>query len=293
VYGERFSKLVFTVYPLVVPPTFLYHLFLAPGVPDQVKTVGSLLSLFIGVPTLVVGIVVFGMLEARMRALENQRGATAWLARLPWRDPAFAGLAMSMLTFGLGGAFAYALLSEGLAGLLHGTFVVPGYFHAFTGAGVTLTFMAVTYAALPRLLDRPLAAAGVARVQPYIMALGAGVFVVAGTFAGFSGVPRRVPYIAYGGDAPTSWSVLMNITQLGGGLLMIAAGLLFFAVVVRTTFGARATEPTGPQLRDLPVATAGSMTWISAVPALVVIALVIAVSVASFELLSRGAFATP
>jgi cytochrome c oxidase subunit 1 len=301
VYGERFSKIVFTAYPLVVPPTFLYHLFLAPGVPDQVKTVGSLLSLFIGVPTLIVGMVVFGMLEARMRGLGGRKGAFSWLGQLPWRDPAFAGLVMSMLTFGLGGAFAYALLSEGLAGLLHGTFVVPGYFHAFTGAGVTLTFMAVTFAALPHLLRRELALQRLAQVQPYLMALGASIFVVAGTVSGLSGVPRRVPYVSYGGEAPPSWATLMNLTQLGGGLLMVAAGVLFFLVIARTTYGARTVTrrvtptgtPVGPALREAPATTAGSMTWVSAIPAIIVVLLVVAVSIVSFELLRRGAFLTP
>jgi cytochrome c oxidase subunit 1 len=290
VYGERFSKAVFTVYPLVVPPTFLYHLFLAPGVPENVKTVGSLLSLLIGVPTLVVGIVVFGMLEARVRS-EGPAGAFGWMRRLPWAEPAFAGLATSMLTFGLGGAFAYALLSEGLAGLLHGTFVVPGYFHAFTGAGVTLTFMAVTYAALPGLLGRPLAFRRAATVQPYLMAVGAALFVVFGTLAGFAGVPRRTPDISYGGAAPSEWAGLMNLTQLGGGLLMVTAGALFFAVVLRTAFGASRVEAPRALPPRTPVQPAG-MTWVSAVPALLVVLLIVAVSIASYELLHRGAFLT-
>lgn len=292
VFGERFSKAVFTAYPLIVPPTFLYHLFLAPGIPDSLKTIGSILSLFIGVPTIIVSIVVLGMLESRMRAL-GASGSLGWLRKLPWGSPAFAGLAMSMLAFGLGGAFAYALLTEGLAPLLHGTFVVPGYFHAFTAAGVTLTFIAATYALLPGLAGRPLWGQGLARVQPYLMLAGTAFFVTFGVAAGLSGVPRRVASIAYGGSAPPSWPLLMNLTAAVGGLLMVTSLALFFAVVVGTLFASRsapAFESLAPTLASQPAQAPPRMTWVAAMPAVLVIMLIVIVSVTSFELMRDWAF---
>lgn len=289
VLGERFSKAVFTAYPLIVPPTFLYHLFLAPGVPAEVKTIGSLLSLFIGVPTVIVSVVVLGMLEARMRAA-GARGAFGWLGALPWGNPAFAGLAMAMLTSGLGGAFAYALLSEGLATLLHGTFVVPGYFHAFTSAGVTLTFMATTYALLPGLTGRHLWGLRLAALQPYLMAIGATIFVIFGVAAGYAGVPRRVSSIAYAGAAPPGWTPLMNVTEAVGGLLMVLAGGLFFAVVLGTLLAGRRAPAEAPARATAPEPALGTMTWAAATPAVLVVGLIVAVSVASFELVRRWPF---
>ncbi len=112
ILGEHFSKAVFTVYAIIVPPTFLYHLFLAPGVPDNVKTVGSVLSMFIGVPTIIVAIVIVGMLEARMRAA-GAIGRLGWLRHLPWGEPAFGGLAMSMATFGVGGRLRLCAVGRG------------------------------------------------------------------------------------------------------------------------------------------------------------------------------------
>ncbi|MBI3978630.1 MAG: cbb3-type cytochrome c oxidase subunit I [Chloroflexi bacterium] len=292
VLGERFSKAVFTAYPLIVPPTFLYHLFLAPGVPAGVKTAGSILSLLIGVPTIIVSIVVLGMLEARMRAAGAQ-GAFGWLRRLPWGSPPFAGLAMGMLTFGLGGAFAYALLSERLAPLLHGTFVVPGYFHAFTSAGVTLTFMAATYALLPALTGRRLWGLALARLQPYLMAGGAAIFVVFGVAAGYAGAPRRVSSIAYAGAAPQVWAPLMNVTEAVGGLLMVVAGLLFFAVVAGTLLARRSVpeeEATAPSTAVEAGSGAAGMTWAAAMPAVLVVVTIVAVSIGSFELMRRWPF---
>ncbi len=285
ILGEHFSKAVFTVYAIIVPPTFLYHLFLAPGVPDNVKTVGSVLSMFIGVPTIIVAIVIVGMLEARMRAA-GAIGRLGWLRHLPWGEPAFGGLAMSMATFGVGGAFAYALLAEGLAPLLHGTFLIPAYFHAFTGAGVTLAFMAATFALLPGLTGHALAPIRLARWQPYLMATGATLFVAFGVLAGYTGVPRRVPNIAYGGKISDTWALLMNGAEGIGGLLMVVAGVAFFVVLVATWWGKPAPAPAAVPTVDKP----GQMTWAATLPALLVVALIVAVSIASFVLMRQGAF---
>lgn len=292
VLGERFSKAVFTIYPVIVPPTFLYHLFLAPGVPAAVKTIGSVLSLLIGVPTIIVSVVVLGMLEARMRAA-GATGAFGWLRRLPWSTPAFGALAMSMLTFGLGGAVAYALLAEGLAPLFHGTFVVPGYFHAFTGAGVTLTFMAVTYALLPGMTGRRLWGGALARLQPYLTTTGAVIFVIFGVAAGYTGVPRRVPSIVYAGEAPQHWALLMTITGGAGGLLMVIGGALFYAVVIGTLLAGRrqpAAEVARPTGEAALMAAPPRMTWAAVAPALLVVGLIVIVAVGSFELMRRWPF---
>ncbi|MEE9199527.1 MAG: cbb3-type cytochrome c oxidase subunit I [Dehalococcoidia bacterium] len=296
VFGERFSKAVFTVYPIVVPPTFLYHMFLAPGVPQSTKTVGTILSLFVGVPTIIVAVVVLGMLEARVRAA-GYTGAFGWLKSLPWGNPAFAGMVMGILTFGIGGILSYALLSEGLAELFHGTFVVPGYFHAFTAAGVTLTFMAAAYYLVPLLTGRQLWGLGLAKLQPYLLAAGTLIFVVFGVVAGYEGVPRRVSDISYGGSAPEIWAPLMNITEIVGGLLMGAGGALFILVIGGTLLaGRRVTDPAqvlrGLGTKELPEGARPSMTWASAAPAVTVVALMVVVSIISFEVISRWPFVT-
>lgn len=219
-----------------------------------------------------------------------------WLRRLPWGNPAFGGLAMGMLTFGVGGAFAYALLSEGLATLLHNTFVVPGYFHAFTSAGVTVTFMGVVYALLPVLTGRRLFAAGVARLQPYLMAAGAILFLLFGVAAGYMGVPRRVPAVEYAGQAHASWAPLMNAAEGLGGLLMLAGGAAFFAVVAGTIIAGRplteqervdATRIGGEELHP---PAEPRISWVAGVPAILVVLLIMAVSIGSFEILRRGPF---
>lgn len=67
VFGARFSKIVFALYLVFVPPTSLYHMFLEPDLPETVKVAGSLLSLFVSVPTLTAFLIVIASLEVHAR----------------------------------------------------------------------------------------------------------------------------------------------------------------------------------------------------------------------------------
>jgi cytochrome c oxidase subunit 1 len=68
IFGDRFSKIIFTLYLIFVPPTSLYHMFLEPGLSPLVRALGSVLSLFISVPTIAVFLVIVASLEAHARA---------------------------------------------------------------------------------------------------------------------------------------------------------------------------------------------------------------------------------
>ena len=141
VLGERFSKIVFALYLLFVPPTSLYHMFLEPNLSDTVRVLGSLLSLFIGVPTLAMFLVIVVSLESHARAA-GSRGLFGWIRRLPWHDPAMAAIGAAVVNLAMGGALAFVLIQEKLAALLSDTFFVPGYFHFLTAGTVSLTFLA-------------------------------------------------------------------------------------------------------------------------------------------------------
>jgi cytochrome c oxidase subunit 1 len=77
VFGERFSKIVFSMYLVFVPPTSLYHMFLEPDLPKVVQVAGSMLSLFVSVPTLTAFLIIVASLEVHARA-HGGRGSV-WL----------------------------------------------------------------------------------------------------------------------------------------------------------------------------------------------------------------------
>src|SRR4051812_26899325 len=150
IHGARMSKIVFAAYLVFVPPTSLYHMFLEPSLSESVRVVGSLLSLFVSVPTLLAFCIIVSSLEANARA----RGATGlfgWMRGLPWGNPAMANMGWAAVNLMLGITFAFVLIQEKLAPMLSDTFFVPGYFHFFAVGVLTQTFLAVLMVILPAL----------------------------------------------------------------------------------------------------------------------------------------------
>jgi cytochrome c oxidase subunit 1 len=243
VFGPRFSKIVFAMYLVFVPPTSLYHMFLDPNLPEAVKVTGSLLSLFVSVPTLTAFLIIVASLELHARA-QGARGLFGWIGLLPWRHPAMAGAGAAVINLGLGITFAFVLIQEKLAPLLSDTFFVPGYFHFFTVGTVSLTLLAALSVLLPGLTGRPLAWPRLMRWMPWLATAGLAIFGGAGVTAGYLGVPRRVMGIGYGGEAPEIWSVLMGFVGMGGSLMALA--LLVYALgVARSLLQGRSDRAAG------------------------------------------------
>jgi cytochrome c oxidase subunit 1 len=248
VFGDRFSKIVFSLYLIFVPPTSLYHMFLEPGLSAPVRALGSLLSLFIGVPTVAMFLVIVVSLEAHARA-HGARGLFGWMARLPWRDPAMAAAGMAVINLALGGTFAFVLIQERLATLLSDTFFVPGVFHFFTVGAVSLTLLAGLTRVIPALTGYALPARRLLRHLPYAVTLGLVIFGAAGVGAGLSGMPRRALDVAYEGAAPAAWSWLSSAIGAGGTIMAVAL-LLYGAVLLAALLApaARAVPAEGGHL---------------------------------------------
>jgi cytochrome c oxidase subunit I len=246
VFGERFSKIVFAMYLVFVPPTSLYHMFLEPDLPGVVRVTGSLLSLFVSVPTLTAFLIIIASLEIHARG-QGGRGLFGWLRLLPWRHPAMSALAVAVLSMGLGIVFAFVLIQERLAPLLSDTFFVPGYFHFFTVGTVSLTLLAALAVMLPALGGRPLWRPGLLRWMPWLVFAGLLVFGAAGVAAGYLGVPRRVIDVAYQGQAPLLWQGLMLAIAIGG-TVMASALAVFAAGVAASLWRGRVPVPASAGL---------------------------------------------
>ncbi len=286
VFGPRFSKMVFASYLILVPPTSLYHMFLEPDLAASVRALGSLLSLFISVPTVTVFLIIVASLEVHARGA-GARGLFGWIRMLPWANPAMSAIGFAVVNLALGGALSFVLIQEKLAPLLSDTFFVPGYFHFLTVGTVTLTFLAALVYALPALTGRPLWRPELLRWMPQLATVGLALFGAAGVAAGYSGVPRRVLDVAYDGAAPGHWSALMATVGVGGAVMSVA--VLGFALVLAANLlpvGSRERQP--PSLPDvdwsgspLPAARA----WTGPLAVLVLVGITTALTVLAFELL--------
>lgn len=286
VFGERFSKIVFSMYLVFVPPTSLYHMFLEPDLPGVVRVAGSLLSLFVSVPTLTAFLIIVASLEVHART-QGGRGLFGWMRLLPWRHPAMAAIGVACLSMGLGITFAFVLIQERLAPLLSDTFFVPGYFHFFTVGTVSLTLLAALAVVLPALGGRPLWRPGLLRWMPWLAFAGLLVFGAAGVAAGYLGVPRRVIDVAYQSQAPALWQSLMAAVGVGGAVMALAL-TVFAAGVAASLWPQRERAQADGGLTAAwggCAVRAGANAWVGPFSVLVIVIAMYAFTAVGFELM--------
>lgn len=285
IFGSRFSKVVFSLYLVLVPPTSLYHMFLEPGLAEPVRVAGSLLSLFVGLPTVMVFLIIVGSLEAHARA-RGARGLTGWLRLLPWDNPAMAAIGFAVANLALGGTVSFVLIQERLAPLVSDTFLVPGYFHFLTVGTVTLSCLAAFTYLAPALSRRRLWRPEVLVWLPAYITIGLIVFGAAGVMAGFHGVPRRTLDVGYGGEGPLAWRQWLAMVGVGGSVMAGALALYVYGLA-RTLLGppAAAAEPALPV--PTLAAAAGRLVagWTGPLSVAILLAGMAAVTIGAFELM--------
>ncbi|HYD29653.1 MAG TPA: cbb3-type cytochrome c oxidase subunit I [Azospirillaceae bacterium] len=285
IHGARMSKIVFAAYLVFVPPTSLYHMFLEPNLSEGVRVVGSLLSLFVSVPTLTAFAIIVSSLEASTRA-RGAVGLFGWMRGLPWGNPAMANMGWAVVNMMIGLTFAFVLIQEKLAPMLSDTFFVPGYFHFFAVGVLTQTFLAALMVMLPALGGGALWRPAVLARMPVIVTVGLAMFGAAGIAAGFMGVPRRVFDVGYGGQAPAAWPALMALVGVGATVFAVALSVSVYGVV-RTLLSRRVA------VAETPVATlnAGSSgvgaapAWTGPVSVAALVAVLYVFTIIAFQLI--------
>ena len=289
IFGQTFSKVVFASYLLFVPPTSLYHMFLEPNLAESVRVGGSLLSLFISVPTVLVFLVIVASLEAHARA-NGATGLFGWIRILPWQNPAMSAIGMAVVNTAIGGVFAFVLIQESLAPLVSDTFFVPGYFHFLTVGTVTLTFVAMLMYVIPGLTGNALWRPRWLNVAPYLATFGLVLFGGAGITAGYLGAPRRAFDISYFGEAPEVWTTLMSVVGIGAVFMTIGLAIYVYGIT-RTLIGTRGSASVG--IGDLAVVSWGGGTigrqtaWLGPIAVLVLIVAMFGFTALAFEVIDE------
>jgi cytochrome c oxidase subunit I len=301
VFGQGFSKVVFAIYMIFVPPTSLYHLFLEPGMAEAVLVVGSLLSLFIAVPTILVFAVIVASLESYARE-RGGRGLFGWIKMLPWRNPVMAALGMATVNLAMGGVFSMVLIQSKLAVLLSDTFFVPGYFHFLTVGGVSLTFIAMLIYVVPSLTGNAVWRPRVLARLPHILTIGLGLFGIGGIAAGYHGIPRRVFNLGYHVDdavehvdPPFIWGTLMGFVG-AGSLVMATVLFIYIYALFRMLFSAN--RKIGINVDDLRVVDWSATTvgrqsaWVGPLAIVVMVSGMYFFTILSFKILDSVSILT-
>jgi cytochrome c oxidase subunit 1 len=247
--SEKVSRTAFLLYILFLQLASAHHMLVEPGVSATWKVFNTSYAMYLAVlGSMIHGMSVPGAIEAAQRRRGFNKGAFEWLRKAPWSNPAFSGMALSVVMFGvLGGISGVVMGTEQINLLMHNTLYVPGHFHGTVVAGTTLAFMAVTYLVVPLIFRRQIILPGLAKWQPYVFGLGVtglSLFMMA---AGTLGVARRHWDITFS-DAPLSFEYSPTAIMMLGlngmsALLAALGGLMFILIVVGSIlFGARRDE---------------------------------------------------
>jgi cytochrome c oxidase subunit 1 len=236
--SEKVSRFAFLLYIAFLQLASAHHLLVDPGISSEFKIFNTSYAIYLAVlGSMIHGLSVPGAIEAAQRRRGFTEGTFGWLRKAPWGNPAFSGMAMSIVMFGvIGGISGVVLGTEQLNLIMHNTIYVPGHFHGTVVVGTTLAFMAITYLLIPLIFRRELVLKKWAKWQPYLFgigALGISVFMMG---AGTLGVPRRswditgvdavLPY-----DFPPAAFFMMGLNGLSAILASIG-GIMFIVIVV-------------------------------------------------------------
>lgn len=146
---------------------------------------------------------------------------------LPWKDPAFSSLVISMIVFTLGGIISLTIYGSDTR--------IPSHYHGVIG-GVTLAFMGLTNHILS-VLKKDIYSKKIATLQPYIYGIGQTLFVIGMFLAGAHGVQRKTFGSAQNLD-DISKIIGMSIVGLGG-LIAIIGGIMFVTNSILSLIGDR------------------------------------------------------
>lgn len=245
--SDSLTRLAFLMFLMFSTPVGFHHQFTDPGISAGWKMVHSLLTMFVGIPSLITAFTVAASLEVGGKRAGG-RGVFGWIWKLPWGQAAFTAQVLAMIAFIFGGAGGIVNASFNLDMLVNDTAWIPGHFHLTVGTAVTLTFFGMTFWWVPHLIGRRLASNRMALASAWTWFVGMMIFAVGMHWQGLYAVPRRAWISAAPeGTYAEAW-LPQAITGVSGVILLIAV-ILYFTVLFRTIFaGDRLTDAQRPEI---------------------------------------------
>ena len=236
-FSDPLARVVFVLFLLLSTPVGIHHQYVDPGIAEGFKFIAMTNTMFLLLPSLLTAFTVVASIEhgARQRGGE---GLVRWLGALPWRNPAFTGMALAGLMFAAGGFSGMINAGMNINYLIHNTLWVPGHFHLTVGTAVALTFMAATYWLWPQITGKRVYSRQIGLVQVVLWFVGMVLMSNAMHRAGLAGVPRRTAEPQYEGFAfeallGSVFELRMQIAV--GGILLFVSAVLFLVNVQITT----------------------------------------------------------
>lgn len=233
--SDSLTRLAFLMFLLFSTPVGFHHQFTDPGIAAGWKMVHSLLTMFVGIPSLITAFTVAASLEVGGKRAGG-RGVFGWIGKLPWGRAAFAAQVLAMIGFIFGGAGGIVNASFNLDPLINDTAWIPGHFHLTVGTAVTLTFFGLSFWWVPHLTGKRLFSNRLALAASWTWFVGMMVFAVGMHWQGLFAVPRRALVSAAPAGTYADAAVPIFITAVSGVILLFAV-IMYFTVLFGTIFG--------------------------------------------------------
>ncbi len=265
VINEKISRTAFVLYVLFISMASAHHLLVDPGMGPEWKVWNTSYAMYLAVlASMIHGFTVPAGMEVGQRIRGFTKGLFEWLKKAPWGDPGFSSLVFSVVVFGfVGGITGVTFGTEQINIIAHNTLRIPGHFHATVVSGTAMAFMGVTYYVIPLIFRKQVAFMPLARIQPYLFAIGMLIFSIGMTFAGTFGVPRRHWDITFA-NAPfdlqfsPAVDLLIGIMAVGGIVAAVGGGIYILVTVWSVFLGkpleAGSTAGLPPRLATPPEA---------------------------------------
>jgi cytochrome c oxidase subunit I len=244
VLNEKISRSAFVLYVLFISMASAHHLLVDPGFSSAWKVMNTSYFMYMAVlASMIHGFTVPAGIELGQRLRGYTKGTFEWLTKAPWGDPGFSSMILSIVVFGfVGGITGVTFGTEQINIIAHNTLRIPGHFHSTVVSGTAMAFMGATYYLIPLILRKEISFYPLARVQPWIFAIGMLIFSMSMTFAGSFGVPRRHWDITFDNAAfdvqfsPTV-DLMLGIMAVGGLLAAVGGGIYILIAVASVFFG--------------------------------------------------------
>jgi cytochrome c oxidase subunit 1 len=230
-YSDPMGRIAFILFLVVAMPIGIHHTFEDPQIGAGFKFIHSAFTALVALPTLLTVFTICASAEVAGR-LRGGRGPIGWIGALPWRNPIMLAVALSFVMLGFGGAGGLINMSYQLNTSIHNTQWITGHFHLIFGGAIVIMYFAIAYDLWPHLTGRALPSEGLVRTQLWLWFIGMIITTFPWHYVGLLGMPRRMAYFDFSNPAIAPEAVWAAISVFGG-LILLAAGLLFVFILVR------------------------------------------------------------
>jgi cytochrome c oxidase subunit 1 len=242
VWSDPLTRLAFLLIFVLSCPIGIHHELMDPGISPIWKMLQVGLTMTVVLPSLMTAFAIFATFED-YASRQGKTGFINILGALPWSNPAFTGIAFSLILFIFGGFGGIVNASYSMDILVHNTMWVVGHFHITVGGPVALTFLATSYLLIPKLTGRKLMTPRMATAQVTGYFIGMSIMSIGMHVEGILGAPRRTPTLDYGNAVlASSWEAWSILAAIGGTIVF--ANIILYAFCLAGLWGIKARGET-------------------------------------------------